>query len=109
MAKYFGAGVLLGALVVGACWVGVSFFGPRTTGPQTPQATPGVRFPDGNTSVYFKIKGAMNVAHRDQVTAIDFYPGCIVVHFKGATGHSAQVLFPDHIEDLHWLPSPEKQ
>jgi hypothetical protein len=110
MAKHFGAGVVLGALIVGACWVGVSYSGVRASNPQassqTPQTTPGVRSPDGILTVHYKLKGAGNVAHLEGVTAIDFCPGCIVVQYKQGPVQRGQVLFTDQTEDLHWLPSP---
>jgi hypothetical protein len=113
MVKSFAGGVLVGAVIVAACWVGVSFFGPRAVGPQTaaptPQTTAGVRFPDGSVSFYWKFKGAMNVAHRDGVTAVDFHPGCIVVRFKEGPVERGQVLLLDQIEDPHWIHRPEKQ
>jgi hypothetical protein len=109
MVRNLGAGVLLGALIVGTCWVGVSFSGLRASSPQTLQTTPGVRSPEGNLTVYYKVKGAENVAHLEGVTAIDFYPGYIVVQYKQGPVHRGQVLFTDRIEDVHWLPSQEKQ
>ena len=113
MTKSFTAAVFLGALLAGTCWVGASFSGPRAERAQTPAqtapTTPAIRSPAADLSVYYKLKGAGNVAHLDGVTAIDFAPGCIVIQYKQGQVHRGQVLFTDRTEDLHWLPSREKR
>jgi hypothetical protein len=106
MPKYLTFGVFLGALIVGACWVGVALSGSRTGSPQTPQTSPGVRSPEGTLTVFYKYRTADNVAQFEGVTAVDFYPGCIVVQYKQGSVSRGQVLFTDQITDLHWVPSP---
>lgn len=111
MAKRFPAAVFLGALLVGACWVGASFPGAQADRKQAapPISSAGVRSPSGDLVVYYKLKGAGNVAHLEGVTAIDFAPGCVVIQYKQGQVHRGQVLFTDRTEDLHWLPAPEKR
>ena len=113
MAKHFPVEVFFGAVVVAACWAGLSRPSLQANATQPPiqpqRSASGVRSPEGTLTVYYKIKGADNVAHLDGVTAIDFYPGCIAIQYKQGVVQRGQVLFTDRTEDLHWLPAAEKK
>jgi hypothetical protein len=95
--KHFGAGVVLGAAIIGAIWAGTHVFD---------SGAPGIRSHEGGYVVAYSVITSKTQAGESSeggeigsVFAIEFYPAYVVVRSKEGRGN---VFFPERTKSLSW-------